>query len=300
MSQSVQSSASWGRKVPGRRHWRVSVALAMLLPLLQVTGRAPSPALASSYNCPPTGTHCFGIVSWPGPVTGAETSITMRGLHYGTWPGFMNNELWLIGHPSAGQPNCDFQGYATDCWVEVGNHVGALYHGDNNTPWGTCAPDCYWWADERPSSNGVANYHDHLVAWIPQGDFGGGSTQFSIYDNGSGTWNISILGASNDSWIPQSTGNYMDTNNSTGSFQLGGEFADSASSGASAPLADYTYTAYRDGSGGWYYQGSNGTPGGFWYLPGNGFQSNSVWNAVWASTPSTDHTGGDWQTSCGC
>ncbi len=249
---------------------RATLALALLLVLLVAPLQSPAVVRASSYSCT---NHCYGVVKWGGSVDGAQMYMAVRGLNAGD--GLVTNEMWLSGGPASGYTCPDPSGTNT-CFVETGVTVGPLA--------GTsCSSDCYYWADLRTCQGCSDNYNEHYMANVGQGDYGNYKV-FNVWRTGQGDFTVNA-GPNN----ALSTDNNMVPNQ----IQIGMELV--GTSGAWALQAPYAYNEWERNYN-WQYQTVDGSPG-------TGLNANSApISSYWQPSPSQDssHSGGSWQTSCGC
>ncbi len=262
----------------------LALVFAVSSALVAGTLHHPPPAHASGYACATN--HCYGIVDWPGATTGESTQIYVASLSPGD--GFVTNETWFNGDPGPGSA-CPLDGNpVAGCWVEAGVTVGQV---DKTY----CATDCYYWADERPCSNGCqSNYNEHFLGYPPAGDIGQRTTFQIVVDPPCGPcgwtgdcpgneFGVTVTGASGAVFSGLSYANGMIPSSIDVGMELYG------TNGASASGSVYTYNQYRDNAGVYHYQANDGQI----------FPVNAPVQARWEYPPSSNQVpGGAWSTSC--
>jgi len=268
--------------------WRLSLAAAMTTgllwwSLLSIPNAAAAPATLADYDCVTYG-HCYAIVTWPGTVTGTETTMTVVALycdqyHCNTQMNYhyhLSDEMWLVDTTHQA-PNCLFG----VCWIEVGQAAFPMTPNSNS--------DVYFWAENRPGM--VYLEHPGNVTYY---DFGY-TTNLSITPSGSGAWSIS---ASSHTYGNGLVGSTTSANNSMqpDTIRIGMELYDYCgycSDPAYAPSSDFTYNQWSNNSP-FFYQGADYPNKGQDYLqypPPKGY-----WNVI----PAPGTNGGDLVTYCGC
>ena len=139
----------------------------------------------------------------------------------------------------------------------------------------------YFWADSRPNGG----FFNHFVTYVPGVDYGHATTFVITRSNPTTTWQVNIYDSSGNSWLAYSTNNSM----APDEIIIGQEIA--GSSGASAPVADFTHNVWFASSGS-HYQSNSGS--GFHPSP-----AGAPNKGVIAEPPAGDsNAGGDIETYC--
>lgn len=278
-----------------RKKGRLLLALALAASALFATVLVPRPPLAharaqNAYNC---GTladnHCYGVVEWNRPASGASADITVQSLTAGD--GFVDNEIWLIGNAPSNLicPNgVDPHGRGT-CWVETGVTAGPV----NNT---YCESSCYFWADNRPSAPGtVNNYNEHVLGNTPYQDFNHG-VEFKIVQatDGPGRYDVQAFDK-NCLLVPDFTAVSVEDQLIPTGVDMGMELA--GGNGAYSPRAEFTSSQFQDNTG-WHYEIDGGTDISDSNSPPD---PRSPISRGWDAVPANDGShatnyGGDWYT----
>lgn len=248
---------------------RIPVALlivAMALALL--VGQAIHSPLARAYSC--VSQHCGQVAHWAYPtITGSFTDIDVVHTSCNGCDGFVDNEIWEYERNDAG---C----YLGICWLETG------YTTPTNKASGV---NYYFYARTYPDDGG--QLHQSFPEQVPSGDYGS-SWSFQIDKVSSETWEITAGSYYNGSV-------YDDMTTNDGYVEIGQEL--SGTTGAYAPLANYQYTEYRDGSNNWHYEGgttilTSGSPPPPYYSFTYNAYGDKYQSWCCSATPSTAGTTG--------
>jgi len=264
---------------------RPALALVFAVSTALVAGaiHRPPPAHASGYACYPN--HCYGLVQWDGATAGESTQIYVASLSPGD--GFVTNETWFSGEPAPGTI-CPVQGDSSaGCWVEAGVSVGPVEGR-------YCDTNCYFWADVRPCNGCYDNYNEHFLGNAPAGDIGHLTTFQIVVDPPCGPcgwtgdcpgneFGVTVTGSSGAVFSGLSFANGMAPSN----IQVGMELA--GTNGAAASPGQYAFNQYRDPTGVYHYQTTDG----------HVIAPDPPVLAHWQFPPSSyQYPGGVWTTAC--
>jgi hypothetical protein len=239
----------------------IALTIALLLSLVGLTSHPR--AAKASYNCGNVSSgHCYARVYWTRATPGAQVYIEVVQLSCnpgwcysnGQETGFIDNEMWFSQDNSY--------------WVEAGY---STYTNSSGTT------DDYFWADNRPGGG----YHEHELQTVPGGDYGGYVSVVIAKDSGA-TYDVDFF---SDTWnyTGYSTNNTMSSNKIWQGQELAGN------EGASAPGANFIYSAWEGSNHVWNYQTTSGTED----------ITNSSWaNGYWSAPPDGSNQGGIWVDYC--
>lgn len=212
---------------------RLAIALMLVLGLL-ITTITLHPqkvsALSTTSSVPNTLTysclvvsHCYGVNTWLGSVTGSFTVIDVVNLASGD--GAVDNEMWLADNNLDGSKQCLVQQGDSNgkCWVEAG-----YYHASGNS-------ERWFWADLRPVGGGCYGscyFLEHDEGILNSGDYNN-VVDITITANGTAKqWSVSVSGGATG-FNATSVDNVMSPNR----IDIGQELI--GTQGANAPHANY-------------------------------------------------------------
>lgn len=259
---------------------------------LYLTIHIPSASAAiTSYSCPESGTHCYGINEWPGWMHGAITQISVRGIGAGN--GHLQNEIWVADRNKSHSRVCiPYQGGNNGaCWVEAGYEAFGTEFSpplENTERW--------FWAEEKPGYH-YAQYNSNPLATTPPGD---GDYGYNVYVEIflSGTdpdqvgwcptvaneWCVDIEGNAT-SMVGWSVNNEMVPDSNNGEIDIGMEVV--GTSGATAPNAEFIWNQFL-------HPITNAKE--FQDQEGSGYIAQYPAVAYWPTPPVMGNQGGDFRT----
>ncbi len=183
-----------------------------------------------TYSCGDAFGHCYAVATWTNSslsttqLAGVLADISYTNLNGGD--GFVENEIWLV---QTNSPPCADVNPIDFCWAEVGMTASS----------GQFPGTHFFWADNTPTSG----YTFHDLGVVPPSDQDPKNPDlFAITYDGSGVWQVAIVGlASGSALIFAYSYDAMIPNRAEMGQELEG------TSGASAGSADFSALAYEDG-----------------------------------------------------
>jgi hypothetical protein len=264
---------------------RFIVAGITLLALFQFG--AQNLPLAQAYSC---SGRCYALYEWPTPnngiVYGTSTHIKVVQLSCtpsscvngstGEETGFVDDETWLTDVWHNGSLCRDYNG---GCWVEGGySTFSQLFSGFPSTT------VQYFWADNRPTSDGWGSFNLHYVGTVPSGDYGTNLAVQLTKTSTAGQYQIYLSAFGGTYAYSNPVGSlYMFTD----TIDIGQELK--GTTGAHAPTADFTANYWFDSN----LYAHNQTA----YSSSNETHGNPPYG-YWSIYPYSNSTGGDYYTYC--